>query len=199
LNIANNYSALILAAGLSERMGNLKPFLKTRCGKSFLEYLVEGFTNFGIKHSVVVLNQEGAAFLFQNYASLQDRITVVINPEPQKGRFSSIKLGLKALGYSNPVFLHNTDTPYLSQEILNQLITGLDGFEIATPVFEAKGGHPVLISPKVARKITEHSATDCNFKEFLKQFSQNRMEVDDKNVLLNINTPGEYSAYLQGK
>jgi CTP:molybdopterin cytidylyltransferase MocA len=189
-------AALIVAAGLSERMGCLKPFLKTNMGKTFLEYQVEGFRTFGIDNVVVVVNKEGESTIVAQYPDLQKEITLIVNPNPENGRFSSIKLGLSATGCSQPVFLSNCDAPYLSDTILYSLQECLVGFDLSIPTYKSKGGHPVLISSAIARRIVDFPLRDFDFKEFLKQFRQNRIEVNEKQILLNINTPEDYKAYL---
>ncbi len=190
-------AALILAAGFSERMGYMKPFLKTNTGITFLEYLVEGFYALEIENVVIIVNSEGVSMLKSGFHDLRKKATVIVNKKPGNGRFGSIRLGLNLLGNSQPVFLQNCDAPFLSGTILQTLLQGLHGYDLAIPAYKSKGGHPVLISPDTAPKLLDFPQEDTNFKDLLKQFQQHRIEVNDERILLNINTPEEYKAYFE--
>ena len=100
-------SALILAAGFSKRMGSCKALLKTPCGKSFLEFIVDGYCQAGIRNIVVVVNENLMSEVESNYAELKKKCWFVVNRKPELGRFTSIKIGLSVINSSNFVFLHN--------------------------------------------------------------------------------------------
>lgn len=191
-----NFSALILAAGNSHRMGVSKLFLKHRNGITFIEHLVNEYQKFGCNQIVVVVNPNNEAEIRNRYTHLLNQIEIAINPNPELGRFRSVKIGLKALKKSSNVFIHNIDNPYCDNSILNVLQENLAGFDYVVPTFKGKGGHPILISKEVVSKICTEKKNDCLLNEFLSRFNGNRIEVNSDTILRNINTPDEYNSFL---
>lgn len=64
------------------------------------------------------------------------------------------------------------------------------------PVFNGKGGHPLLINKTVAEGILLQDNTQMNLKEFLKSYRKTN-NVSDQKVLININTPEDYINIFQ--
>lgn len=192
----NKSSAIILAAGLSKRMGRSKAFLKTPGGITFLEHIVDGFCSARIDDIVVVVNAGVMDSILKSYSQLLQCCSFVINSNPELGRFSSIKIGLRNLYHFNSVFLHNIDTPFVSPMLLSTLQNQLVEVDCCIPVFEGKGGHPVLLSGKVIQSILAESFSDCNFRDYLQQFTINRVSTHESQICLNINTEQRYSDYL---
>ncbi|MCD4695431.1 MAG: hypothetical protein K8S16_04240 [Bacteroidales bacterium] len=56
---------------------------------------------------------------------------------------------------------------------------------------------PVLLSEKVITDIIAEKEHDLNFRDFLKDYSKQKVEVDDETVLVNINTMEEYGNYFK--
>jgi molybdenum cofactor cytidylyltransferase len=194
-----NTNALILAAGLSTRMGKPKHALKLSNGSTFLESLVRQYLDFGCDKIVVVLNpvglQSGEDSVFLKHRG----VSFVENPMPEQGRFLSIKLGLKILGYDLPVFMQNVDNPFAAKRVLEKLKKHISDFDFVKPVYEGKGGHPVLLGPKTISASLKQPSTDLNFKNFLESFIGTKVEVDDENILININTPEDYERFFSNR
>jgi molybdenum cofactor cytidylyltransferase len=190
-----NFSALILAAGNSHRMGVNKLFLKHRNGITFIEHLVNEYQKFGCNQIVVVVNPNNDAEIRSNYSQLLNHVEIAINPNPELGRFRSVKIGLNALKKSSYVFIHNIDNPCCEALIINVLQDNIIGFDYVVPTFKGKGGHPILFSPSVYKGI-ELEKDDRILSEYLSRFNGKRVEVNRENILMNINTPDEYDRFL---
>jgi molybdenum cofactor cytidylyltransferase len=188
--------ALILAAGISSRMGMPKYDLKLSDGTTFLESLIDQYLAFGCEQIVVVMNQKGIKSILQSGTVQNSRVKIKVNPTPQAGRFLSIKLGLKESGFDGPVFMQNVDNPFASREVLAELITHFVDCDFVKPVYKGKGGHPVLIGQKIIRYVLEQPDADLNFKSFLERFSEKAVEVEDDSILTNINTKEDYQELL---
>lgn len=189
-------NALILAAGISSRMGSPKFNLKLADGRTFLESLLRQYLDFGCEKIAVVLNTEGIKSVVSLNFPDKFRIKLIENPSPEKGRFLSIQLGLKATDSRNPVFIQNIDNPFAPLAVLEKLITSLGEDDFVKPVFEGKGGHPVLIGPQMIKVVLEKDFADLNFKKFLETFNGAIVEVEDDSILININTKDEYQDLL---
>lgn len=189
-------SVLILAAGNSERMGHSKLFLKLPNGNTFIEHLVNEYQKFGCTQIAVVVNQSNEKEIKENYKHLLGKIEIAVNPNPDLGRFRSVKIGLSTLKKPSYVFIHNIDNPHCDTSILNILKENIAGFDYVVPTFKGKGGHPILISKEVVSKICTEEKNDFLLNEFLSRFNRNRIEVNNDTILKNINTPDEYNSFL---
>ena len=101
-----NYSAIILAAGYSSRMGSFKPLMKID-GKTPLQRCIELFKNCGINDITVVtghLNECIEKELNNIKIELND-IRIVLNDKYSEGMYSSIKAGVESLSKETDAFL----------------------------------------------------------------------------------------------
>ncbi|MEA3445284.1 MAG: NTP transferase domain-containing protein [Bacteroidota bacterium] len=192
-------SVIILAAGNSSRMGKAKFALKMSKGKSFLQHIAERYYDFGCKEIIVVLNQKGLEHLFKNPIPIPNNATIVLNPQPDWERFYSIQCGLKSLKNNHPVFIHNVDNPFVNTDDLEKLVSDLPGYDFVKPVFQNKGGHPVLLSCKLVRIILSEQNKKSNLKEFLSKYRGKSIKVNDANILVNTNTEEEYRRIITEK
>jgi CTP:molybdopterin cytidylyltransferase MocA len=188
----NQASAVILAAGLSTRMGSPKFALKFKVHKTFLEEIVGRFMEFGCAEIIIVMNPQGKFFFESMDIRFPENVKIIVNPHPETGRFSSIKTGLKNLLNENCVFLHNIDNPFIEVDLLKLLFNNLKQTDYCAPVYKNRGGHPILISPKVVETIKKCSHDDLNLKEYLMAFNKKSIETNDPKILVNINTILEY-------
>ncbi len=185
-------SALILAAGLSTRMGQEKFALEFSPGLTFLEHIAAQYHQSDCHRIVVVLNPTGKQLLDKLPLRLPETVQVVINHNPERGRFSSINTGLKLLKDDDYVFLHNIDNPAISQELLIVLTENIRDADYVYPVFQNRGGHPILLSNTIVREIVGQENDDLILKNFLKRFKKAQVEFGDQIILTNINTREDY-------
>jgi len=190
----NKPIALILAAGTSDRMGRLKAFLPFDEHRTFLEKIFDGFSAFGCSEIWVVLNKKGMDKV--KGERFADNIRFVLNEHPEKERFYSLQTGLKAMPKNTPVFLHNGDNPMIGEAVLNEVWAAYRENAVTIPVYQNKGGHPVILAPEITKEIINEADEHTNLKTFLKKFPQNRVPVQHAGVLTNINTPEAYEKYF---
>lgn len=190
------YSTIILAAGKSERMGFPKLTLKYDEKSNFIEHIVNEYKNFDCKEIVLVVNKIGFEYLKKNEIQFPEIVKLVINEHTDWHRFYSLKIGAKNLSENHPVFIHNVDNPFINQSVLNQLKENLNNADYLSPEYEGKGGHPFLLSEKIIIEIQHTEEDQKHLKEFLNQFLKMKVKVDDKKVLININTIEEYRKYF---
>ncbi len=185
-------SVILLAAGKSERMGFPKFTLRFNEQKTFLEEIVGQFTAFGCPEIVVVVNNEGEKLIEQTEMEFPDNTIIAINPNPELGRFVSIKTGLGFLQNTDLVFLHNIDNPYINEDVLKRLFNNDDNADYYVPVHEDRGGHPILLTGKVVNKIRKCPKVDLSLKEYLKAYRKKVVDVNDPGIIININTLEDY-------
>jgi molybdenum cofactor cytidylyltransferase len=198
---------VILAAGESTRMGTDKALLPwppatpgtpTSASQTFLSAAILALRPF--THEVIVVAGRNAdniaAVVYAGGASL------VQNPAPERGQFSSLQVGLHELlarDY-NAAMIMPVDRPPLSATTLEQLRSS---FELAlslgqwgvAPENDGEHGHPLLAGRELIEAFLRASPTS-NAREVKRMHAQyiRYVAVDDPLVSANVNTPEEYAA-----
>lgn len=186
--------AIILAAGSATRMGFPKWQLKMPSGEYFAEFIYNCYARFGCQ-TVVVLN----ATDFEAFAGDErlSALRAVCNPHPDRGRFYSLLCGLRSLPAGHACFVQNIDNPFVSEALLKVLTDSLDGNDYVFPQYRGRGGHPLLLSPALARLAAETDPPFQEFRTFLSGFRGMAMPCQSPEVLHNINTPADYRNFLE--
>ena len=190
---------IVLAAGDSQRMGIPKGLLDYH-GKPFLSYQIESLFEIGFTDIIVVSGKDTA--LYQENIPELKKSTVIVNPQPERGLFSSIQSGLLRLKdkYQSGVFILPLDVPCPSKEVWNQLAVELSSSEanVSIPEFNGKRGHPVLLSDEFRQHLQTCSSDSRLDFEIRKQKELQKakiISVNDKNITLNLNTLEEWEAF----
>jgi CTP:molybdopterin cytidylyltransferase MocA len=190
--MAGNVAAIVLAAGLSERMEEFKPLLPL--GRvTILERCVAIFRDAGVNDVRVVTGHRGA--------ELEPLITrlgarAVANPRYPEGMFSSVVAGINTLGNEvDPVFVLPVDVPLVRAATIRRMLRFYrqEKRGIIYPRFMGERGHPPLIACSHAREIAAWQG-DGGLKAALAQWEPAALDVDvaDENILLDMDTPDDY-------
>ncbi|MBI5219138.1 MAG: NTP transferase domain-containing protein [Bacteroidia bacterium] len=189
-------SVIILAAGNSERMRFPKAFLKWKDQTVFLEKIIREYENFACPKIIAVINRN-VHDLYCNYGySFLQKAMVVVNPHPEFGRLSSIRLGMEKTENSKYCFIQNVDNPFVNGELLELLYNKKNDNAYIVPMFGGRGGHPILINRPVMKLIGTIEDSISDFKTVLSHFCRENAETRDEKILLNINTMEEYQLYF---
>ena len=187
-------SIIILASGLSERMGTPKALLKWDESVSFLEKIVAEYTNAGCTQIICMVNPTTEALCKE--LNLPKFAKLVINPNPELGRFSSIKIASQEVKNSDFCFIQNVDNPFVSADIIEKIWAKRDSNSWCSPIYKGKGGHPVLLPQVIIQEINKNNNLDITLHDILTPFQRINIEVDTDTILKNINTPEEYAKYF---
>lgn len=185
------YTAVLLAAGRSARMGRPKGLLHWE-GKPLITYQIEQLSLSRIDHTVVVLGY--GAEQYEPY--IGEGAHVIKNRQWEQGKSASVIQGISALDSEcGAVLLVNVDQPVPSASI-NQLIDShqrLQG-KIHLPVFQGRRGHPVLFSTELLPDLREISEECQGVKSVIRKYDTEIVHVPttDPSVLYNFNTPADY-------
>ena len=139
------YSALLLAAGGSTRLGRPKQLLTVN-GVPLVRHIAELLLATGPERLVVVTGG-AAARISQALAGLD--IVLVQNDNWETGMASSLQCGYRALGADPaPLLIAGTDQPRLTCDHLRALLKqGEQHRDVVTVYGEEGRGIPVLLSP----------------------------------------------------
>lgn len=152
-------NGLILAAGLSSRMGDFKPLMPLR-GKTLIENSVDSMLLAGVNQVVVVLGHRGAdieAILRSRY--LGDSVLTVYNQDyATTDMLTSVKVGLSALPECDAFFLLPGDMPVVAKETFLAVYRAMpeSGGVITFPTLEGYRKHPPLIDRAFLPEILQY-------------------------------------------
>lgn len=185
-------TALVLAAGRSQRMGTQKLLLPL--GKqSVLARVVDALSRTSLHPTIVVVGRD-AALIRQ---SLRDyRVLYTVNPDPEGDMLSSVRCGLRAIPKScKGALVALGDHPAIQSAWIEQMLRLFheDRGQLVVPVYRGRRGHPILISAQLFDEVL--SEYDGVGLRGLLQAHQERvslMEVDSPGVLEDLDTPEDY-------
>ncbi len=141
-------AGIVLAAGLSLRMGRVKLLLDWG-GQPVIRQAVEQVRAGGVDDLIVVVGREAAA-MREALSGLPLRF--VENPEPEAGQASSIVCGVSALGpAASAALIALGDQPALPPEVIPRLLETFNrtGKAIVGPLYRGVQGNPVLFAAAV--------------------------------------------------
>jgi molybdenum cofactor cytidylyltransferase len=193
-------AAVVLAAGASRRMGQLKQALPVgRHGVPMLRRAAQVASNAGITQVVVVLGCHAEAL-----APLLDGLAVerVVNPVWDQGLSTSVRAGLEALRpeIDTALFLP-VDQPGLTSAMLKALVARhiLTEAPIVVPRHAGQRGTPVLFARTLWPDLLAVQG-DQGGRELIERHAQQVawLEVDDPTSLADVDTLEAYQRFLGG-
>lgn len=192
--------AVVLAAGNSERMGRPKALLEVE-GETFLGRICRRLREAGVYDVVVALGKDAGQIL-QGWPRGNEK--VVVNPRPEDGQISSLKLALKALPV-NPepgaAMVCLVDAPLVASETYARLGAEWRGAQghLVVPRFNGKRGHPLVVDQRFWHQVQLapldlglHWVTHRN-AEWMRD-----VDVDDAGVVRDMDTPDDYEKFVKG-
>jgi molybdenum cofactor cytidylyltransferase len=198
--LSPSFAGVILAAGASSRMGHDKALLPWQ-GGTFLSaairalqpvtdfVLVVGGANAGQLEPIVNAN---AAFL-------------VVNPDPQQGQFSSMKLGVQEVlnrGRDAAIVTlvdRPAANPITVQRLKSQFLAADPRIWAVVPEFDGKHGHPIVIGREMIGAFLDAPApsTARDVEHSLEQHIR-YLQVEDPLVVANVDTPDDFAKLTSG-
>lgn len=189
-------TAVLLAAGESTRMGQLKALIPWE-GRTLFEYQVSQLLSAPVERLVVVLGYRHEDLL----PRLPDdpRIVTVHNPAYATGKVSSILAGVQASPPEAHVLILGVDQPRpeaLLSEVVRAHASGVAPVSIAA--YGGRRGHPVVFSPAVRTELLAISEETEGLRSVLRARADGvaRVETGDPLALVNLNTPEDYQRAL---
>lgn len=182
-------SVIIPAAGESFRMGSDKALLTYSPASNFADHLIHAYREFGADPVVLVVNRQFDASRLKAVPSV-----CMENEHVDRGRSWSIKLGIRKIPAGNACFIHNVDNPYAEMTLLETLLKAMSPDRYVVPVYDGKGGHPVLLGSRIVEHLRNTTIPE-DFRKTLELFQRTEVPFPDERILLNINTPSDYKNF----
>src|SRR5687767_15235058 len=139
----NEVSAILLAAGQSQRMGAFKPLLPFG-NTTVIESCIQNLRDAGVEDIVVVVGHRAEEL---QQALTGSHVTFALNPNPNSEMSDSIACGLSTLpSEAKATLIALTDQPSIPSEVIRAIIgQWMSGKKLVIPEFNGRGGHPVLV------------------------------------------------------
>jgi molybdenum cofactor cytidylyltransferase len=190
-------SAILLAAGLSRRMGDFKQLLQFR-GKSFVECCVDNLLAAGVDDLVVVTGHRDAEV---RQALASRKIKFIFNADYQAGMSSSIKCGVQALEEKTEALLIAlADQPHIHSSSISKVIAAYAKERplLVVPTYANRRGHPIILDGKLRAEILTLDPAQ-GLRQVVHRHKDQALylEMKSDSVLLDFDYPQDYENFLQ--
>jgi len=192
-------TGIVLAAGLSQRMGQPKQLLKLG-SQTLLSQVMLNAIRSKLDQVIVVVSPQIEQQATQILESLDKKVLIVVNTDPVRGISSSIKLGLEEVSEgARGVMVLLGDQPLVSTEVIDKLIDtfDLDPKKIIVPTYNGKDGNPVIFPAESIGDLRTISG-DKGAKNIIYNHLDMviKVEVGDLGSMEDIDTPEDYKNIL---
>ena len=192
----SEFGAIILAAGLSSRMGENKVLLPWRDGVTIVAHVAAKYLSAGIE-AVIVVTGRDATQVRDACAELD--VSCVHNPDYKTGEIlSSVKAGLSALPDAlAATFIQPADMPCVPVDVIALLAQQHEAGWNVAPRYGGRRGHPVLLDRAYWRAMLDLPA-DAMPRAVI-EAARDRLrlvDVEDEGVLLDVDTREGYERAL---
>ena len=189
--------AVVLAAGLSTRMGRTKATLRLRDGETFVGRIIRAFHEADVDEAVVVLGHDAAAVAGAVYETgLGAR--VVLNRDYEAGQLSSVLAGLAIVDRPavQGLLLTLVDVPLVTSATIRAVVDRYRDLRppVVRPVQGHRHGHPILLDRSLFDRIRAADPVH-GLKPVVRAFAsaQGDVAVEDEGAFVDIDTPDEYA------
>ncbi|MBQ3192925.1 MAG: NTP transferase domain-containing protein [Oscillospiraceae bacterium] len=185
--------ALIVAAGMSSRMGEFKPMLSIG-SISVAQRVVATLSQAGVS-KIVMVTGYNATMLERHLAG--NGIIFLRNDRYETTQmFDSVKIGLDYLqDKCDKVLFTPVDVPLFTAKTVRTILDS--GAPLACPMCEGRQGHPILIAKELIPEIL-NDCGEMGLKGAMDRCSVTlkRIDVDDPGTIHDADTPEDFSALV---
>ena len=186
--------AVIVAAGMSSRMGAFKPMLQIG-SISVAKRIISTLQQAGAELVVVVTGNN--ADLLEKHLAKTGAVFVRNESYESTQMFESAKIGLEYIkDKCDRVLFTPVDVPLFTAQTVSRLIE-LDA-DFAIPACDGAEGHPLLLKSSIIDSILVYSGTE-GLRGALEYSgaTKSRLEVADEGVLFDMDTPSDYAELVK--
>ncbi|KXS45290.1 MAG: molybdenum cofactor cytidylyltransferase [Candidatus Frackibacter sp. T328-2] len=190
-------STIVLAAGMSTRLGRAKQLLSIG-ETTVIERVIDKLLVAEVEEIIVVLGHE----VDKIEALIENRnVKIVYNSDYQLGQSTSLIKGLHLIDDNcKGVLCMLSDQPLIKVETLNALIAKFESGEelIVYPEYNGQRGNPVIFSTKLKSEMLKASG-DQGARGLLTKYQDKStsIEVKDQGVVFDIDTEEDYQELLE--
>ena len=187
-------AGILLAAGVSARMGGANKLLLPWRGEPMVRLPARALVEAGLRPVIAVLGHEAGAV---GRALEALPVRTVFNPDFREGMGASLRAGVQALPPDAvAVAVALGDLPALSAPIVRAVVAAFRASPrgIAVPVFRGRRGHPVVFDLERYRPALLGLRGDRGARDVVAAHPGDVLEVpvDDPAVIRDVDTPDAY-------
>ena len=185
--------ALIVAAGMSSRMGDFKPMLSIG-SISVAQRVVATLSQAGVSKIVMVTGYN--ATILERHLAGNGIIFLRNEAYETTQMFDSVKIGLRyLLDKCDNVLFTPVDVPLFTAKTVKAILD--TGASLACPMCEGRQGHPILIANELIPEIL-NDCGEMGLKGAMDRCSAEltRVEVTDFGTIHDADTPEDFSALV---
>ena len=186
------FGAIILAAGMSSRMGDFKILLPWVDDRPILLHVLDAYVALKVDPIYVITGRD-APRVRRVVSDLP--VQCVYNPDYETGEIlSSVKIGLQSMPDDvDAVFINPADMPRIPETIIEAMQNEYQAGHIFAPLYEKQRGHPILLDKVFWNAMLELPA-DGAPRDVIKANQQHLkfIDTDDDGVVIDIDTPEIY-------
>ncbi|WDI30463.1 nucleotidyltransferase family protein [Hyphococcus flavus] len=193
-----NYSAIVVAAGLSSRFGPENKLFAEVAGAPLLKHALASIERAQIGNIIVVINEDSRRM--RRLCAVAS--SIVVNSAPEQGLGTSIALGASALSdETQGVFICLGDMPlvpgFMFQELAQKASLDSQADAVA-PFCKGRRGHPVLFHPRHISSLRTLKG-DKGARPLVEEnnFIMRKLETDEEGVLIDVDTPASLRSAAQ--
>mgnify|MGYP003450513020 CR=1 FL=1 len=182
--------ALIVAAGMSSRMGQFKPMLNIG-SISVAQRVIATLSQSGVSKIVMVTGYN--ATILERHLSGNGIIFLRNDHYETTQMFDSVKIGLRyLLDKCDKVLFTPVDVPLFTSRTVKTILDS--GAPLACPMCEGRQGHPILIDNALIPEIL-NDCGEMGLKGAMDRCSVplRRIDVDDPGTIHDADTPEDFS------
>jgi len=189
-------SAILLAAGESKRMGQMKQLMPF--GRStILGEAINNLLSSAVNEVILVLGYKADEVI---RTSIGRPVKLVINPYYWQGMSTSIIAGMNHVDTrAQAIMIALGDQPLISSQTINTLIKEFQSHDkgIAVPTYRGKRGHPIIFGIKYKRKLLELKG-DIGGRKIIEDHPDDVLEVEvaSESVVVDFDTKNDYRGWV---
>jgi molybdenum cofactor cytidylyltransferase len=184
-------AGIVLAAGLSRRMGAFKPLLPFG-NQTVIEHTIRYLRGAGVQRIVVVIGHHADEL---RRALENEQILFAVNPQPESVMSESIKCGVAATPADSEAFVMTpVDHAAVPSDVVKELIEHWRaGARLVIPTWQERGGHPVLVDSSFRSELLKMKPDDSLRSFFSSHQSEaKRVPVSSSYVVRDMDTWDDY-------
>lgn len=200
LSFETKVDAIVLAAGMSQRMGRENKLLLPFGQSTIIESTLFQIINVSLGDVVLVLGHDEMN-VRENVANHFSQLKIVCNSSFKSGQVSSVKTGLKSLDQKRPFMICLADMPLITTLEYREVIVQFFNHNVIRPTilrpFSKKlgVGNPVLFDYSFKKALLDND--DLNSSQTVIQNHKNALmkwDTENSSFFTDIDNKAEYEA-----